>query len=219
MRAQILPIGIRQNKTIFKDINLNEVHLLKISSQMKFRITKGFTLLEILVVLIIVGIIVSSVTAFVSTDSPAQVMDKAVDKFMVFSDHATETALISGETVGLIALPPQWREDSFTQGWAYQWQKETAQGWVDMPELAPVEIPLEVELIILLEGKEWSWEKAPEIRLPIIAFYPSGEVTPFEIEFVHTESDVSSQHVLIDEWGELVWKEQEEAREEAEQGF
>jgi len=180
---------------------------------------RGFTLLEILVVLVILGVVVGAVAVAIPSDTPSQLMDKSVDRFMTFSDHATETALIGGETVGLIAMPPKWREDPFTQGWAYRWQKQTPQGWVDIPDIMPVEIPLEVELIITIQEKEWAYDTAPEIQAPIIAFYPSGEVTPFEIEFVHTESDVDPQNVMVNEWGEVVWQQRQEALEEAERGF
>lgn len=186
---------------------------------MKRILSKGFTLLEILVVLMIVGIVVSSVSVFITSDSPEQLLKKNVGKFVTFTDHASESAMIGGETIGLIMLPPEWREDPFNQGWAYRWQKQTAQGWVDLSDFGLIDIPQGIDLIISLEGAEWAWEKAPEIRVPIVAFYPSGEVTPFEIEFVNTEDSSEPQHVLVDEWGVVIWKEYQESLEDAERNF
>ncbi len=186
---------------------------------MKHASSKGFTLLEILVVLTIVGVIVSSVSVFITSDSPEQILKKEVGKFLTYADHASESAMIGGETIGLILMPPQWRDDPFNQGWAYRWQKQTNQGWADLPDLQLVDIPKALDLIVMLDGVEWSWEKAPEIRVPIIAFFSSGEVTPFEVEFALTEDDSDPQHILVGEWGNVIWKEREEELEDAESFF
>lgn len=170
-------------------------------------------------VLVIIGSVVGSASVFLSGDNPAAVVKKEIERFLTYSDHASDSAIISGESVGLIIEPPQWRGDSDNASWAYRWQKNTAQGWVDAPEIKPVELPNNIELLVLLNGQEWNVDDPPEIPIPIVAFFPSGEVSPFEIQFVESEGAIGVQHVNVNPWGEVVWQEYEETVEEGERKF
>ena len=182
---------------------------------------QGFTLIEIIIVVTIIGIIVGGVSVFITNDDPVRLAKKDIEKFLTFADHASDTAVIGGETVGLVLDPPAWREGIEDPGWAYKWQKNTIQGWVDIEAIPTVEISRNIELIVLLNDQEWEWDKSqiPEIRIPIAAFYPSGEVSPFEIQFIEVNGAIDVQHVLVDLWGSVVWKEQQEELEEAERNF
>lgn len=182
---------------------------------------RGFTLLEIIIVVTIIGIVVGGVSVFITNDDPVRLAKKDIEKFLTFADHASDTAVIGGETVGLILEPPAWREGFEDPGWAYRWQKNTIQGWVDIEDIPIVEVSQNLELIVLLNDQEWEWDKSqiPEIRVPIAAFYPSGEVSPFEIQFVEVNGAIDVQHVLVDLWGSVVWKEKQEELEEAERNF
>ena len=184
---------------------------------------RGFTLLEIIIVVTIIGIVVGGVSVFITNDDPARLAKKDIEKFLTFADHASDTAIIGGETVGLVLVPPAWREglDDSDPGWAYRWQKNTFQGWVDIEAIPTVEVSKNLELIVLLNDEEWEWDKSqiPEIMVPVAAFYPSGEVSPFEIQFVEVDGAIDVQHVLVDLWGSVVWKERQEELEEAERNF
>ncbi|VUD53585.1 hypothetical protein TDB9533_01864 [Thalassocella blandensis] len=174
----------------------------------------GFTLIEILVVVMIVGIMAGATTAFVSTGGPKKEMNTAIEKFVVISDHIQELALLDGEPIGLILEPREWRDNPLDQGWLYRWQKMTAQGWQALPNVDQMEFPVEVDLRVIIDEMQWKHKKEPEIKEPILAFYPSGEVTPFEIEFSHEELPGESQTVMVNVWGQVVWKEREEAEKE-----
>lgn len=180
---------------------------------------RGFTLLEILVVVMIIGIVVGGVSVFITNDDPRTIVRKDIEKFLTFCDHASDTAVIGGEPVGLLIEPPTWREGLIDPSWAYKWQKKSIQGWVDLPDIPAVELSHNLELVVMLNGQEWEWKKLPEVRLPLVAFYPTGEVSPFEIQFIEVNGATDIQHVLVDVWGSVVWKEREEEREESERNF
>ena len=177
----------------------------------------GFSLIEILVVVMVVGIAMGGVSVFFTTGGPEEEMKKAVGKFAIYSAYASQLAVLSGEPMGLMLEPPEWRENPLDEGWRYRWQKMTLEGWVDDMQLESIELPKAMELSILIDDHEWAWENAPEIREPIIAFYPSGDITPFSIEFRHEELDGNTQTVNVDVWGEVVWKEQAELAKEREE--
>lgn len=182
----------------------------------RFRLTPwlaaphGFTLLEVLAVLMVIGIAMGSVVAFISQDGAQAQMDKAVERFVVISDHISELAILAGEPMGLMLEPPEWRDNPLEEGWRYSWKKMTAQGWQDVPNVPAVELPTTYQLVVLIDEIEWEYEDAPEERLPLVAFYPSGEVTPFEIEFSSSDLPGEVETVIVDVWGKVVWKERAE---------
>ena len=143
-----------------------------------------------------------------------QKMRKSIEKFLAFSDHASEMAALNGDPMGLILMPPDWRDNPLDEGWQYHWQRLTFQGWVDVEGMPAIEFPNSVELQIFIEEEEWEYKEPPEIIEPIIVFYSSGDLTIFEIEFRHDDFPEEIQTILVDEWGEVRWKEREEMLEE-----
>ena len=179
----------------------------------------GFTLIEILAVVFIIGIMATGTTVFFSQDGVDKRVDKAVERFVGISEYMSELSILTGEPVGLLLEPPEWRENPLEEGWRYRWQKMTIEGWADVEEVESVEFEYEMALAVYINETAWEYENAPEERVPIVAFYPSGEVTPFEIEFTHEELPGDSETVLVDVWGDVVWKERQEQEDNEDEGF
>lgn len=178
----------------------------------------GFTLIEILTVVFIVGMLVGGVSVFITGDGPDVRMRKSIERFVVISDHVSELAILSGEPIGLVLDPPSWRENPLDDGWRYSWQQsKTVQGaqvWQELTEVPPVELEQKVRLQVFIDELEWKYQEAPKIRKPLFAFYPSGEVSPFEIVFTHEDLPGESQTVMVDAWGRVAWKERQAEEEE-----
>lgn len=183
-------------------------------------IPRGFSLLEILVVLVVISVVMGGVTIAINQGGPEKDFREAVEMFTAYAEHASDMAVLTGKPIGLLLEPPAWQENPLDAGWRYKWQTTSLEGWVDYPDLPQVQLPKEYQLYVTIDGELWEWEDAPEIRLPAIAFYPGGDMTLFEIEFmleqdIYTE-DVS-EHVTVDDWGRVVWVEQAKMMEEIEQ--
>ncbi len=177
--------------------------------------SSGFTLIEVLVVLMIIGIAVGGVSVFFTQDGPDEDLKKTIERFVVIGDHISELAVLGGEPIGMLLEPPEWRENPLDEGWRYSWQRMTPEGWQELEDVLPVEIPNAMELNVFIDEQEWKYEDAPKELIPILAFYPSGEVTPFEIEFMHEELTGDNQNVKVNLWGEVVWVQRQEQEEEA----
>lgn len=189
--------------------------------------SRGFTLIEILVVLVIVGIAVGGASAMINVGGSEQEVAEQVNALTAYSEHAAEMAVITGEPIGLVLMPPKWRQEEMEEaeekrdfnlddlGWEYRWMKETgvagANGtmrrWVDIEEMEPVVMPPEINLAVSVEERLLTWDFRPDQPTPVIAFYPEGEVTPFEIEFTYDEEPETAQHIVVNIWGEIEWKE------------
>jgi general secretion pathway protein H len=184
--------------------------------------SSGFTLIEIMVVIFVIGITAVGVSLVIGGGGPDTELRKAVERFATLSDFASERAILSGRPVGLMLEPPAWRkelDENLEKSWRYRWQMMGPTGWEDDPNLETVELPPSVQLDVTVEGQMWEWEDAPEVRLPVVVFYPSGEVTPFKIEFRDQRIPDFSQNVVVNTWGEVEWLEQARRTQEATNGF
>lgn len=177
----------------------------------------GFSLIEIMVVIMIIGLAVGGASVAINLGSAEARYAKAIERFAAYSKYAGQMAVFGGEPLGLILEPPKWRENPLDDGWRYRWQRlvsaDGQQKWVDEETLKPIELPVAIELSVSIDGQLWSYDKAPKHIIPIVAFYPSGDVTPFEIEFSQQQSELEPQHITVDVWGEVIWQEKVEQLE------
>lgn len=182
----------------------------------------GFSLLELLTVIAILGIITASVSLTVGQGGPEKELTEKLERFMAISQFAADRAVLAGEPMGLLLEPPQWQSESEFDwenlGWRYRWQEGAAHGWVNVPELKSISFDPETRITILIDDLEWRWEELLDRSLPVTAYYPTGDLSPIEIQITDDRLPDYEQTIHINENGELEWKElaeELEAREEA----
>ncbi len=186
---------------------------------------RGFTLIEMLATIALIAIAMSGVAVFFSNNGPEQQLKKNIEQFVLYADHATDFAMVKGETWGLVITPPKWRKQPLEMGWLFKWQRlvieydddfnEVNQTWQDIENLPEIDVPRGVEIAITIDEVLLKWEdKAPKENVPQILLYSGGEKTDFEIELIIDEGYGEPQHIEIDEWGSIVWRQQEELRKE-----
>lgn len=175
-----------------------------------------------MVVIFVIGISVGVVSLVVSRGGPDTELREIAERFATLSDFASERAILTNKPVGLLLEPPAWQkevDENLEKSWRYRWQRMGRGGWEDEPGLEAVELPSTVQLDVTLEGQMWEWGEAPENKLPLAVFYPSGEVTRFAIEFRDERMPDFTQHVEVNDWGEVEWLERPGANLEADSAF
>ena len=190
---------------------------------------QGFTLIEMLATVGLIAIAMGGAVVFFTSQSPEQQLKKTIDQFIAVADHAKEFAMVKNETWGVQIKPPKWRDNPLDQGWLFQWKRLEReydenlnvinQKWVKIEGIDAVDIPKEIGFNIVLDEILWEWENIPEVIDPLILFFPSGEITEFEIELIADDFFSDPQHIELNEWGEIVWRERQEALAEAEEQF
>lgn len=182
----------------------------------------GFTLIEIMVVIFVIGISVGMVSLVVGRGGPDTELRQIAGRFATMSSFASERAVLTNQPVGLLLEPPAWQEaadENMEKSWRYRWQTMGLTGWQDEAGLEAVELPPTVLLDVTIEGQMWEWEEAPETKLPIAVFYPGGEVTRFAIEFRDERMPDFNQNVKVNDWGEVEWLEEPGAERSEDDGF
>jgi len=157
--------------------------------------SRGFTLIEILVVVVIVGIVMSiAVLSLTLVGGDDKVRDEA-RRMMSLIQVAEDDSMLQGREFGL----------EFMQG-AYRFVEfdPLAGQWAEIPgddTLRLRELPEELQLELFLEDRrvllktepaqmksddEQSGRRGVERYAPHVLIFSSGDMTPFELHFVRT---------------------------------
>jgi general secretion pathway protein H len=147
----------------------------------------GYTLLELLVVLVIIAIIVSVAQLGAAFDSPERTLQTLAEREAGAIRERCDQAELSSEDVGFFIDPSGLRAMRFGDG---AWQQDTS---VFAPFGAAVELTIE---------RDGARLKPNELDGPAIVCTASGEFTPFALEFAHAGS-VNAQRIDGDSSGAL----------------
>lgn len=144
----------------------------------------GFTLIEIIVVIAIMGILASIVLPYLPGDKQ-DLLYKEVDRFEARIAYAQTHAVLQSQDLGLAVEEGE-----------YLFLQRTKSGWqaiTDEPMQAQ-KLPEFLRQKLLIEGQEYIAEETvdDEVSSPRVLFFSSGEVTPFTYQLALSESNYFS---------------------------
>jgi len=158
---------------------------------------RGFTLLEVMVVLVLIGIIFSFAVLSVSRNDEGEVLKRETRRLATLIDMANNEAVIRGQELAI----------HFTRD-GYAFLLLQLEGWKELPDdplLKPHKLPAGFSVRIEVEGdppglgqKEkgdapglsQQDEKADETLTPQVYILSSGEMTPFSATLQAEHSQV-----------------------------
>ncbi len=138
----------------------------------------GFTLLELLMVILIIGISISIANLSFNQNTSRLVQDE-VERLHGLIQLASEEAILQGRELAL-----EFDRDR------YQFLELGKEGWqpvAEDPMLRERDLPEAVELALTLEGAEANFEDKK--KLPRIFILSSGELTPFKMTLKTDEGE------------------------------
>ena len=164
----------------------------------------GFTLFELLVVMVIIGILVSAVTFSIGGDRRGETLARESQRFTELLRLAAEQAVLRSEEWALQVQPDRYRFLQLREvpGEDPEWQPIRDDDLFRARELEPG-TRLELEL----EGREVTVtpDEDEDAIKPTVLLLSSGEVSPFVAEFEARDTD-SRFRVTSDLLGELEWE-------------
>jgi len=149
---------------------------------------RGFTLIEILVVLIIVGLLAALAVLNMAGSSQQRELENTVRDMYLLMQTASEQAVLNNQELGLVLRGDGYQFVSF--------QDETRE-WETSGErlFGPRTLPEWLTVTEYVENDTPRLASAEQSMRPDIVFFSSGETTAFEIEFTVGRSS-NNLHVL-----------------------
>lgn len=142
-------------------------------------VQRGFTLLELLVVLVIVTLLVSFATLRLGDNRAAQ-LEREAQRLAALLEAAGDEAVLQGQELGLRLEPD-----------GYRFLRYTPPEWAALEDdalLRPRRLPATIRLELRLDGLPPPPDADPQA--PQIIVYSSGEHTPFELTLGAAETAV-----------------------------
>jgi len=141
---------------------------------------RGFTLLEIMLVIFLIGLASAGVVQTFATDSESPAK-KAAQDFLTRFAQFKDRAVIEGQTLGVLIDPP-----------GYQFMQRRQRQWLPVSATrlsAQVTVPKQVQMLLQPGSDIWQKEYALELqkeakkKTPQIRFSPFEPATPFTLRF------------------------------------
>ena len=145
----------------------------------------GFSLLELLLTLVIIGLIISVAGLSVSSGRRGYEVDAALKNFADIAEYALDEAQLSGRDMGLVF---ERRDEGGATIFSFQWLQREGETWqpapLDEDAYGRQDFPLNVDVALEVEqdqadvdGGETTDDDDEDAR-PQVIFYSSGETTP-----------------------------------------
>jgi len=147
------------------------------------RRSSGFTLLELMVVMVLIGIIFSFAMLSMGGDDVAEMMEREARRLETLLALANDEAIVRGEELGV----------RFTDE-GYEFLVLALDGW-NLPDdglLKAYTLPADIHMKLEIEGEQSLGAEDTEDEVeppPQVLILSSGEMTPFEVTFDSTLSD------------------------------
>lgn len=171
----------------------------------------------------VVGLTLAIAGLTINRGGPRDDLYDAIEKFMGLAQFAGERAILSGESMGLLLEPPLWQagrgENIEDIGWRYRWYTSSSQGWQALEDLPPVSLPPSIQLEVEIDELEWEYADQLDRTTPIVAVYPTGDITQFALTLRDERERNFVQNIEVNEEGELVWVEAPEPPEVDDDAF
>lgn len=166
------------------------------------RRTRGFTLIEIMVVMVVVGLL--AVIAVVNLGGGAQQreLENAARELFLLMQTASEQAVLNNQEMGLVIDDESYRFLAFNSlERIWEPQKERLFATRQLPEWIALTYQTEDNLPTLPGVKNDEDDPRPDL-----VFFSSGEITPFEMQMTVSGNNELVYHIESDGLNGLDWR-------------
>ncbi|MCE9680140.1 type II secretion system minor pseudopilin GspH [Shewanella sp. AS1] len=167
----------------------------------------GFTLMEVLLVILLIGLAAAAVTYTSSSAGKQQELERTAKQFIATTELVLDETVLSGQFIGIVIDKSYYKFVYYEEG---KWKPLE-----DDRLLAEREMPYGVEMSLILDGlplsqedeEDDSWFDEPLIELteeekkkfpePQVMLFPSGEMSAFELTFVSKDEQGDEIDTLV----------------------
>jgi len=156
-------------------------------SQTELHHQRGFTLIEMMITVVIIGIAIGTATAMLRF-SPEKMLDQETQRLWQLFSLVQEKSRTQGQVLGWQLKDNQYRFMAFDV---------TNRRWLDVVEspLQPRELNEQLSVQLLLENAKKTSDSSAEKLQPDVLFFPNGESTPFKLILNWREKSIDNDRL------------------------
>ncbi|MCS6096563.1 type II secretion system minor pseudopilin GspH [Shewanella baltica] len=162
----------------------------------------GFTLMEVMLVILLMGLTAAAVTMSIGNSGPQQALDRTALQFIAATEMVLDETVLSGQFIGIVIEKTSYQFVFYKDG---KWEPLDKDRLLSEKQMEPgVVMNLVLDGLPLVQDDEEddSWFEEPLIEPsaddkkkhpePQVMLFPSGEMSAFELTFI-TKTDKGQQ--------------------------
>ena len=174
----------------------------RISNKMLKLRHAGFTLMEVMLVILLMGLTAAAVTMSIGNSGPQQALDRTARQFIAATEMVLDETVLSGQFIGIVIEKTSYQFVFYKDG---KWEPLDKDRLLSEKQMEPgVVMNLVLDGLPLVQDDEEddSWFEEPLIEPsaddkkkhpePQVMLFPSGEMSAFELTFI-TKTDKGGQ--------------------------
>lgn len=174
----------------------------RISNKMLKLRHAGFTLMEVMLVILLMGLTAAAVTMSIGNSGPQQALDRTALQFIAATEMVLDETVLSGQFIGIVIEKTSYQFVFYKDG---KWEPLDKDRLLSEKQMEPgVVMNLVLDGLPLVQDDEEddSWFEEPLIEPsaddkkkhpePQVMLFPSGEMSAFELTFI-TKTDKGGQ--------------------------
>ncbi|MCE9687842.1 type II secretion system minor pseudopilin GspH [Shewanella sp. AS16] len=168
----------------------------------------GFTLMEVLLVVLLMGLTAAAVTMSMGNSGPKQLLERSAQQFIAATEMVLDETVLSGQFLGIVVEKDSYKFVVYDD--EGKWQPLEQDRLLAEKTMKPgVELDLVLDGLPLVQEDEekTSWFDEPLIEAsaeekklhpePQVLLFPSGEMSAFELAFRMKDDQGRLTEVLV----------------------
>ncbi|MGI2066898.1 type II secretion system minor pseudopilin GspH [Shewanella sp. MF08487] len=176
----------------------------------------GFTLMEVMLVMLLMGLTAAAVTMSIGNSGPQQALDRTAQQFIAATEMVLDETVLSGQFMGIVIDKTSYQFVFYKDG---KWQPLDEDRLLSEKQMEPgvvMNLVLDGLPLVQEDEEDDSWFEEPLIEPssddkkkhpePQIMLFPSGEMSAFELTFIAKTNKGQQAETLVtgDALGRLI---------------
>ncbi|WP_297895428.1 type II secretion system minor pseudopilin GspH [Shewanella sp.] len=166
----------------------------------------GFTLMEVMLVILLMGLAAAAVTMSISSSGPKKALERTAQQFIAATELVLDETVLSGYFVGIVVEKTSYQFVYYKDSKWHPLEKDRILSEKQMDPGVTLNLVLDGLPLVQEDETDESWFEEPLIEPsaedkkkhpePQILLLPSGEMSAFELSFI-AKTDQGEIDVLV----------------------
>ncbi|MCL1090344.1 type II secretion system minor pseudopilin GspH [Shewanella profunda] len=166
----------------------------------------GFTLMEVMLVILLMGLTAAAVTMSIGNSGPQQAVERTALQFIAATELVLDETVLSGQFIGIVIEKTSYQFVFYKDGKWSPLEKDRMLSEKQMDTGMSLNLVLDGLPLVQEDEEDKSWFDEPFIEAstedkkkypePQIMLFPSGEMSAFELSFI-AKTDKGQVDILV----------------------